>query len=238
MRLIDDDGREIDVYDEAALVPMAELWTKISAQHKLMYRPTWLGRPIVQLSDDIVMMQELIWTVRPDVVVETGMAHGGSAVFYASMLALTGGDKVVSVDVEIRPHNRAAVEAHPLAPRIEMIEGSSVDAAVVERVRRAVEGAGRVLVVLDSNHSCDHVLQELELYAPLVADDSYLVAMDGAQKLVHDIPSGKPEWKDDHPLRAIEVFLDRHGEWEADPHYNRMLVTANPKGFLRRRRAS
>jgi cephalosporin hydroxylase len=235
LKLIAEDGKEIDAYSDEGYKLVAELWTKVSVQHKLMYEPTWLGIPIIQYPGDVLMMQELIWKLRPEVIVETGFAHGGSAIFYASMLELLGRGKVISVDIEIRQYNRVAVQSHPLSHRIETIEGSSVDPAVVAEVKNRIGDGHKVLVTLDSNHSYEHVLKEMELFAPMVSSNSYLVAMDGAQALVADIPRGKEEWRDDNPLRAIHEFLERNPEWEVDPYYNRLLVTSNPDGFLRRR---
>lgn len=234
-KLVDENGSEIDIYSEEGLQLMAELWTKVSVQHKIMYEPTWLGIPVIQYPGDMVMMQELIWKVRPEVIVETGFAHGGTAVLYASLLELLGRGKVISVEIDIRQYNKVAIKSHPLSHRIEMVQGSSVDPETVAEVTRRIGDGRKVLVTLDSNHSCDHVLKELEFYSPLVSEASYIVAMDGAQALVHDIPRGKAEWRDDNPLRAIHTFLERHPEWEIDPYYNRLLVTSNPDAFLRRR---
>ena len=172
--------------------------------------------------------------MRPDCIVECGVAHGGSLILYASILELLGSGQVIGVDVEIRQHNRAAIAGHSLAKRITLLEGSSVADEVVDQVEKAVGSAGSVLVVLDSNHSREHVLRELELYSRLVTPESYLVAMDGAQAHVSDIPRGKPEWRDDNPLAAIDIFLKTHPEFEVDAHYTRMRVTSNPSGFLRR----
>ena len=234
-KLLDERGREIDIYSEEGLQLMAELWTKVSVQHKIMYEPTWLGIPVIQYPGDMVMMQELIWKVRPEVIVETGFAHGGTAVLYASLLELLGRGKVISVDIDIRQYNKVAIKSHPLSHRIEMVQGSSVDPETVAEVTRLIGDDRKILVTLDSKHSYDHVLKELEFYSPLVSEASYIVAMDGAQALVHDIPRGKAEWRDDNPLRAIHTFLERHPEWEIDPYYNRLLVTSNPDAFLRRR---
>jgi len=229
-----DEQTKLDVYSREGLDLLGNLWIKSAAQHRLMYEPTWLGRPVIQLPTDIVAMQELIWKLQPDVIVETGVAHGGSLVLSASILELIGKGKVVGVDIEIRPHNRAAIEAHPLKYRIELIEGSSIAADTMAAVRAAVGSAGTVLVMLDSNHTESHVLQELELYSPLVTPGSYIVAHDGAQAWVWDIPSGKPEWKDDHPLGAIHKFLARHPEFSNDPHWTRWGITSSPDGFLKR----
>lgn len=233
---LDNNGEQttVDVYSREGLDLLGNLWIKSAAQHRLMYEPTWLGRPVIQFPTDIVAMQELIWKLQPDVIVETGVAHGGSLVLSASILELIGKGKVVGVDIEIRPHNRAAIEAHPLKHRIELIEGSSIAADTLAAVHAAVGSAGTVLVMLDSNHTEAHVLQEMELYSPLVTPGSYIVVHDGAQAWVWDIPNGKPEWKDDNPLGAIHKFLARHPEFSNDPHWTRWGITSSPGGFLKR----
>jgi cephalosporin hydroxylase len=224
----------VDLYSQEGLDMLSNLWIKSAAEHRLMYEPTWLGRPIIQFPTDILMIQEMLWKTRPDVVIETGIAHGGSLVLSASILELIGNGKVIGIDIEIRPHNRVAIEAHPLKHRIELIEGSSVAPETLDAVKKAIIGAKTVLVVLDSNHTEAHVLKELELYAPLVTPGSYLVAHDGAQAWVWDIPGGKPEWKDDHPLNAIHKFLGNHPEFTIDPHWNRFGITSSPDGFLKK----
>jgi cephalosporin hydroxylase len=235
IKIVDERGKEVDPYSKEALKPLAELWTKVGRHHRVMYEPSWLGIPIIQYAEDVLMMQELIWKLRPDLIIETGIAHGGSAILYASILELIGHGRVIGVDVEIRKYNCVAIMGHAMSHRIEMIEGSSVDPAVVKQVAEKARGARQVLVTLDSNHSYEHVKKEIAAYAPLVSPKSYLVVMDGAQKLMAQLPDGKPEWEQDNPLRAIEEFLTAHPEWEADPHYARMHVTSSPRGFLRRR---
>ena len=230
-----DDGQiSVDIYSQQGFELLSNLWIKSAAQHRLMYEPTWLGRPVIQFPTDIVAIQELVWKLQPDVIVETGVAHGGSLVLSASILELIGKGKVVGIDIDIRTHNRAAIEAHALSHRIELIEGSSVAADTFTAVRSAVDGAGTVLVMLDSNHSESHVLAELELYSSLVTPGSYVVAHDGAQAWVWDVPNGKPEWKDDHPLGAIHKFISRHPEFTVDPYWTRWGITSSPEGFLKR----
>lgn len=231
----DNYSKEIDVYSKEGFKTLAEIWTKASCHQKVMYEPTWLGIPIIQFPEDILMMQELIWKVRPDVIVEAGVAHGGSAVFYASILEIIGKGRIIGVDVEIRQYNKVAIKSHPMSKRIQLIEGSSVDKAVFKKIVSLIKKGEKVLVVLDSNHSYEHVKKELNLYYGIVSNDSYLVAMDGAQGLVWDIPSGKKEWKEDNPLRAINEFLNEHSDWEADPNFNRLPVTSNPNGYLKRK---
>lgn len=227
--------RTEDLFSPAGRDLVAGLWLELSAQFRLMYDLTWLGIPIIQLPGDIVMMQELIWRLRPDVIVECGFAHGGSAILYASILELAGKGIVLGVDVEVRQYNRLAVESHPLAHRIRIIEGSSIEPSTVDRVKAVCAGARTVLVVLDSNHSTAHVRAELEAYQALVTPGSYVVVMDGAQALVAGIPNAKPEWRESHPLAAIEMFLAAHPEFAEDPRYTRTHVTCNPRGFLRRK---
>lgn len=224
----------VDLYSPEGFEMLTNLWFKAAANRKLMYEPTWLGRNIIQFPADIVAMQELLWSIQPDVVVETGVAHGGSLVLSASILELVGKGKVIGVDIEIRPHNRAAIEAHPLKKRIELVDGSSTASESLETVRRLIGDAKSVLVVFDSNHTHAHVLQELELYAPLVTPGSYMVAHDGSQEWVWDIPRGKREWKGDGPLEAIRDFLAAHKEFRIDPHYTRFGITSSPNGYLRR----
>ncbi|MBN2141060.1 MAG: class I SAM-dependent methyltransferase [Desulfovibrionaceae bacterium] len=225
----------VDLFSRQGLELVAGLWVKLYAQYRFTHDITWMGVPIIQFPEDIMMMQELIWKVRPDVIVECGFAHGGSALFYASFLELMGKGRVIGVDVEIRHYNRIAVQNHPMSQRVTMIEGSSVDPETVARVRSLIRPGDRVLVTLDSNHSKDHVLKELMIYKDLVSPGSYLVAMDGAQALVWDMPSGRPEWREDNPLAAIEEFMAQNHEFEIDEHFTRLLVTSNPRGFLRKK---
>ncbi|MHA2282083.1 MAG: cephalosporin hydroxylase family protein [Promethearchaeota archaeon] len=226
--------KEADIYTDEGLKLIADLWLKVSCHNKIMYEPTWLGIPIIQYPNDIVMMQELIWKVRPDVIVETGVAHGGSAILYASILELIGKGCVIGVDVEIRQYNRVAILSHPLSKRITLIEGNSVDLNIVKSIHKMIKGNSTILVVLDSDHSRGHVLKEMELYSQMVTPDSYMVVMDGAQGLVWDIPRGKDEWREDNPLQAIHDFLKVNHGWKIDEHYNRLYVSSNPSGFLRR----
>jgi cephalosporin hydroxylase len=231
------DGSEtstVDLYSREGLDMLGNLWIKVAAEHRLMYELNWLGRPIIQFPSDVVVMQELIWELKPDVVIETGVAHGGSLVLSASILELIGKGSVIGVDVEIRAHNRAALEAHPLIHRITLIEGSSVAPETIAQVRTLVGDAKIVMVVLDSNHSEAHVLKELELYGAMVTPGSYIVAHDGAQAWVWDIPRGKPEWKDDHPLGAIHKYLANHPEFSIDQSRTRFGITSSPDGFLKK----
>jgi cephalosporin hydroxylase len=209
----------VDLYSNEGLNMLSNLWIKAAAEHPYMYEPNWFGRPVIQFPTDIVALQELLWKLQPDVVVETGVAHGGSLVLSTSILELIGKGKVIAVDIEIRPHNGTAIEAYPLSHRIELIEGSSIVVETLDLVKRAIGDAKSVLVFLDSNHTEAHVLHELELYGALVTPVSYLVAHDGAQAWVWDIPRGMPEWKDDHPLDAIYKSVTNYPEFTIDQYW-------------------
>jgi len=220
----------------------AQAFMEASIAAKYSYNFSWLGRPIIQYPQDIVAMQELIWSLQPDLIVETGIAHGGSLIFSASMLELNaacGGPKdarVVGVDIDIRPHNRAAIEAHPMMRRITMIEGSSVAPEVVASIRAHTAGKKTVLVCLDSNHTHDHVLAELEAYAPMTTVGSYCVVFD---TIVEDLPralSGDRPWgPGDNPKTAVHQYLATHPEFEIDRRIDRqVLIGVAPEGYLKR----
>ncbi|HEY3599562.1 MAG TPA: cephalosporin hydroxylase family protein [Paraburkholderia sp.] len=243
---IDANGRN-KALREAGLTFMRE-----STEPRYSYNFAWLGRPIIQYPQDIVAMQELIWEVRPDLIIETGIAHGGSLILSASMLALLDlcdatehkqlldptkpQRRVVGVDIDIRAHNREAIERHPLKNRIDLIEGSSVAPGVVEQVRRHAEGCKSVLVCLDSNHTHEHVLAELEIYAPLATPGSYCVTFD---TIIEDLPRGtypnRPWDQGDNPKTAVRAFIERHPEFEIDRQIdNKLLISVAPEGYLKR----
>lgn len=214
-----EDGKEIVLYSPEGFKILSDLWLKVGWDQKHMYSLTWLGRPIIQIPDDMVRMQEVIYAVKPDVIVETGIAHGGSLIFYASLLKAMGKGKVVGVDVEIRPHNRTAIEAHELFPLITMIEGSSVEPEVVEQVKTLIPQKATTLFILDSNHDYDHVLKELQLYSPLVSVGSYIVATDGSRESFGDTPRARQQyplaytWGKDNPKRAALDFVKEHKDF-------------------------
>jgi cephalosporin hydroxylase len=200
------------------------------------YQWTWLGLPVIQMPPDIVALQEVIWETRPQLVIETGIARGGSLVLSASILELIGEGEVLGIDIDIRPHNRETIEAHPLARRIRMIEGSSSDPAVVAEARRAASEIERVMVILDSNHTHDHVLGELRAYAPLVTVGQFLVVAD---TFVEDIPPQehrpRPWGPGDNPATALRAWLSESESFEPDDFINaKLLLTASPGGYLRR----
>jgi cephalosporin hydroxylase len=230
----DEGARELDIYSPEGFKVLANLFTRSGWQQKISYEPTWLGIPIIQTPEDIVMMQELIWKVRPDVIVECGVAHGGAVVLYASILEMLGKGHVIGVDVEIRKYNRLALQSHPLSRRFTLVEGSSVEQATVDEVGRHIQPDDTVLVTLDSNHTAAHVAQELRLYAPLVTPQSYVVVFDGVMQVLTDAPGGSPAWAKDNPWHAVEGFIEENDEFEVDPYYNRLKVTHCPGGFLKR----
>lgn len=196
----------------------------------------WLGLPIIQVPSDVVAVQEIIWDVRPTLIIETGVARGGSVIFYASILQLLGDGHVLGVDIDIRPHNRDAIEAHPLAHRVELIEGSSIDPDVVAQVIERAASAARVIVVLDSNHTHDHVLAELRAYADLVTPGSYLIVAD---TIVEHIPEQdhrpRPWGPGNNPATATAAFLTERADFFAEPEVNgKLLLSSSPGGYLRR----
>ncbi len=207
----------------------------VIAPYRYAYNWSWLGRPAIQFPQDLMAFQEIIWRTRPDVVVETGIAHGGSLVFSASMLELLGGEReAIGVDIDIRPHNRAAIEAHPLAHRIRMIEGSSVDPGTAARVRERVAGR-TAMVILDSNHTAEHVARELDLYAPLVRQGLFLVVMDTAVEYADAAAIVDRPWgPGNSPMTAVDAFLARETRFVIDEEYDaKLLFTVAPRGYLR-----
>lgn len=232
---------EIPLYSTAGFELLSDLWVKVGWNEKHSYTFSWMGIPVVQLPEDLVRIQELIHRLAPEVIVECGVAHGGGAIFYASLFKAMGKGRVIGVDIEIRPHNRAAIEGHPLFEYITLIEGSSVAPEIVAQVDAEVADAKNVLVLLDSNHLRDHVLAELEAYHHLVPVGSYIVAMDGVMKYLADTPRGDPTWVDDNPVSAAEEFAARHPEfvieqpqWSFNESELRANITHSPSGYLRR----
>jgi cephalosporin hydroxylase len=227
----------VNLYSQEGFEMLSNLWIKVSTEFKMMYELKWLGRPIIQFGSDMVMLQQLIWDVKPDIFIETGIAHGGSLIYTASLFEMMGNDgQVIGIDVEIRPHNRSAIQEHTLYKRIKMIEGSSVGEETILALEKLIEGSSgkTITVMLDSNHSKDHVLKELELYSKYVTVGSYMIVQDGAQQWVADIPRGKAEWIDDNPLAAIEEFLKTNSDFIIDESFTRLGITSSPGGYLKR----
>lgn len=209
-----------------------------AASYKYTYNFTWLGVPIIQYPQDIIALQEIIWNVKPDLIIETGIAHGGSLIFSASMLQLLGNDgQVLGIDIDIRAHNRKVIEEHPMANRISMIQGSSIDENTVRQVHEFAKNKKRILVILDSNHTHEHVLAELNHYSSLVSKDSYLIVFDTG---VEDFPAdydwgGRPWGRGDNPKTAVWEFLKANSDFVIDEQiHSKLQITVAPDGFLKR----
>jgi cephalosporin hydroxylase len=231
----------LPLYSDRAFELLSDLWIKVGWNQRYSYTFTWLGRPIIQLPEDIVRIQEVIWLVKPDVILETGVAHGGSLILYASLCKAIGRGRVIGIDIEIRPENRAALERHDLAPLITLIEGSSTAPATAAQARGLIRPGESVLVILDSCHTREHVRQELEVYGGLVTAGSYIIATDGIMKDLADVPKGRPEWTQDNPTAAAAEFAAAHPEFTLAPPprpFNESGLSASltywPGAYLRR----
>lgn len=237
-----DHGETVHPMDSAeAFKVVSDAWLRVGWDTKYVYGFSWMGRPIIQLPDDVLRIQEVIYAVKPDVILETGVAHGGSLVFYASLCKAMERGRVIGIDIEIRPHNRAAIEAHEMFSYISLIEGSSTAPAIVADARSRIKPGERVLVLLDSNHTRDHVLAELRAYAPMVSVGSYIVATDGIMKQVVGGPRTKPEWTWDNPIAAAEAFVAENRDFvieEPGFPFNEGVVTERvtywPRAFIKR----
>lgn len=222
--------------ENAHLASISRDWLIDVSRYKYSYNFTWLGRPIIQFPQDIIAMQEIIWRIRPDLIIETGIAHGGSLVFYASMLELIGGTgQVLGIDIDIREHNRIEIEKHPMFKRIKMIQGSSTDETVAKQALEFARNRKHVLVVLDSNHTHDHVLREMHLYSPLVTMGSYLVVFD---TIIEDMPvdffPDRPWGKGNNPRTAVWEFLKKNDRFVIDKEIgSKLLITVAPDGYLK-----
>ena len=189
---------------------ISDLWLRSGWDTKYVYSFSWLGRPVIQLPDDLIRIQEIIFQIKPTIIVETGIAHGGGLIFYSSIMSnMMKKFKVIGVDVDIRRHNKKAIKAHPMYKNIKMYQGSSIDKKVFEKIKKNITRKDKVLVILDSNHSTDHVLSELNLYSKLVTKNSYIVACDGIQKKMYRAARSKPDWLTNNPITAIQNFLKK-----------------------------
>jgi cephalosporin hydroxylase len=215
----------------------ASAFNVASNKAQYSYNFSWMGRPIIQYPQDMIAMQEIIWALQPDLIIETGIAHGGSLIYYASLLELIGKGEVLGIDIDIRAHNRQEIEKHPMFKRIRMIEGSSVEESTAQKVREHAKGKQTVLVSLDSNHTQEHVLQELKLYAPLVTPGSYIVVFD---TIVEDLPEGyfkekRPWGIGNNPKTAVWEFLKENDQFAIDSSIDKkLLISVAPQGYLRR----
>jgi len=209
----------------------------LSNSNRYSYNFSWMGRPIIQYPQDMIAMQEIIWSIKPDLIIETGIAHGGSLIFYASLLELIGNGEVLGIDIDIRQHNRKEIENHSMFKRIKMIQGSSVDESIAFEVKKYTIGKNKVLVILDSNHTHEHVFKELELYSPFVTAGSYIVVFD---TIVEDLPEGyfedeRPWGIGNNPKTAVHKFLSTNPDFVIDKTIdNKLLISVAPDGYLKR----
>ncbi|MBX2921424.1 MAG: cephalosporin hydroxylase family protein [Chitinophagaceae bacterium] len=201
------------------------------------YNFSWMGRPIIQYPQDMIAMQEIIWNIQPDLIIETGIAHGGSLIFYASLLELIGKGEILGIDIDIRAHNKKEIENHPMFKRIKILEGSSISNEIIDKVKVHAEGKKNILVVLDSNHTHDHVLKELELYSPFVSKGSYAIVFD---TVVEDMPAdydwgSRPWGKGNSPKTAAEAFLKKNADFKVDESIDaKLIISVAPGGYLKR----
>jgi cephalosporin hydroxylase len=206
-------AQTVPLHSPEAFHLLSRCWLDVGWTQKYSYSFTWLGRPIVQLPEDILRIQEVIYQVKPDVIVETGVAHGGSLIFYASLCKAMGKGRVIGIDIDIRPHNRTAIEGHPLGSFITLVEGSSTAPHVVSQVKTSIQPNESVLVLLDSCHSKDHVLEELLAYSPLVSKGSYIVATDGIMGVLAGAPRSDADWSWNNPTQAVAEFLPKTSDF-------------------------
>lgn len=226
------DGKELPLYSPEAFDILSHSWLKVGWNQRYHYTFTWLGCPILQLPEDLIRLQEVIWEQQPDVIIETGIAMGGGLLFYASLCHARGKGRVIGIDVDLRPHNRANLLAHPLAKYLTLIHGGSTRPETFSQIR--IEPEEKVLVILDSNHTKNHVLNELKLYSKLVTPGSYLIATDGFKKQLTDVPRGKKNWAWDNPCLAVEEFLATHSHFVLElpeRRYNRSSIRSTVTHF-------
>jgi len=223
--------------NNSALQAAARTFNTESNKAQYSYNFSWMGRPIIQYPQDMIAMQEIIWDVKPELIIETGIAHGGSLIYYASLLELIGSGQVLGIDIDIREHNKREIQRHPMYKRITMIQGSSISHEVVEQVQEIARGKEKVVVCLDSNHTHEHVLNELNLYSPFVSLGSYIVAFD---TIVEDLPEGyfsqkRPWGISNNPRTAVDQFLKANKNFTIDDSIDKkLLISVAPRGYLKR----
>lgn len=241
--IVTEDGRETrhPMASAEAFAAVSKAWLRAGWDTKYVYSFAWMGRPVIQLPEDMIRIQEVIYAIKPDVIIETGVAHGGSLIFYASLCKAMEKGRIVGIDIEIRPHNRAAIEAHEMMPLITLVEGSSTDPAIVGKVRGMIKPGETVLVLLDSNHSYAHVMAELEAYGPMVTPGSYIVATDGIMKDLVGAPRSESDWAVNNPHAAARDFVAKSPDFRADEPvfpFNEGMVTERvtywPGSYLKR----
>lgn len=231
-----------DLYSIEAFEIISQQWLKLGWNQKYTYTFSWMDRPIIQLPEDMLRMQEVIYRVKPDVIIETGIAHGGSLIFYASLCSAMKKGRVIGVDIEIRPHNREAIQAHEMFPLITLVEGNSIESNIISYVKSQINPGEVVMVILDSCHTKQHVLAELEAYHTLISSGSYIVVTDGIMKYLNDVPRGDSTWSWDNPADAAGEFVQMHPEFEVEQPmwpFNESNLSNNithwPNAWLRRK---
>jgi cephalosporin hydroxylase len=239
--VVTENGQSYPMESAEAFEIVSRAWLRVGWDVKYVYGFTWMGRPVIQLPEDLIRLQELVYRIKPDVIVETGIAHGGSLIFYASLCKAMGKGRVIGVDIEIRPHNRLAIEQHELYPYITLIEGNAVAPEIVEQVKSHIKADETVLVTLDSNHAKAHVTRELEQYSPLVSVGSYIVAMDGIMELVVGAPRTQPDWVENNPRQAALEFVSKNPNFMIETPtflFNESLITSHVSyvrgGYIKR----
>ena len=235
------DEKTVPLYSKEAFEIISHHWLKIGWNERYVYTFSWMGRPIIQLPEDMIRIQEVIYQIKPDVIIETGVAHGGSLIYYASLCKAMGKGRIIGIDIEIRSHNRTAIEKHELASYITLIEGDSTDEKIVDQVKALMKPNETVLVILDSDHTKQHVLRELNAYSSFVTKGSYIVATDGSMKDLHDVPRGDPEWTWDNPVAAALEFASENPEfvierpeWAFNESELTEVITHWPCAYLKR----
>jgi cephalosporin hydroxylase len=223
----------------------ARAYLRVGWDNKYVYSFSWLGRPVIQLPDDMIRVQELIYAVKPDIIIEIGVAHGGSLIYYSSILQSMGKGRVLGIDIEIRKHNRVAIEEHPLSKNIFLIEGDSISQKTFDQVKAQISDGERVMVFLDGKHTRSHVFQELEMYSPLVSKGSYILAMDGIQEDLVGAPRSQPDWGYNNSAVAARDFVKQNPDFEIcepGPCFNEgnviKFVTYWPSAYIRRKSES
>ncbi len=242
MRVLENgEQSELSLYSREAFEKISHVWLKVGWNEKYPYTFSWLGRPIIQLPEDVIRIQEVIYRIKPDIIIETGVAHGGSLILYASLCKAIGKGKVVGIDIEIRKHNREAIEKHELSSYITLIEGDSISPSIVGEVSKHVNPNDTVLVILDSNHTKSHVADELKAYSHFVTSGSYIVATDGSMQFLDDVPRGAPHWRTDNPTAAALEFVENHPEfmleqplWPFNESSLNKNITHWPNAWLKR----
>jgi len=246
--IFQDDESKVDLYSPQGFKIISDLWLNIGWDQKYSYGFSWLGRPIIQIPEDLLLIQEVIFVNKPDTIIETGIAHGGSLIFYASILNAVNSGRVIGIDIEIRPHNRKAIEEHPLYPHIELIESNSIDPGTVEQIKSKLNSTEKVMVILDSLHDYEHVMAEIKLYSQLVSVGSYIVVTDGIRGHLGVTPKAKREhpndvntWSVNNPSTAAREFVENNPNFQiVEPEFifNESCidfrVTCWPSSFLMR----